>query len=517
MHRTLALLVLAAAGCGNDNNGNGGDGGAPDLSVIVDHDLAMAKPTQSVTMHHKNPSRDGLYVDAALTRAAIAGLHKDPGFSAKVNGPTYAQALFLDGAGAGKDMVIAATEQNEVTAFDASGGAQLWTRKLGTPVKLGNLPCGNINTLGVTGTPIVDEAARTLYVDGMTTDDGGTTKKHRVFALDVGDGTVRAGWPVDVNAAISQPHAFASAYQNQRGALALVGGTLYVPYGGHWGDCGTYYGWVVGVPTATPANAKAWATRASGGGIWAPSGPSSDGTHLFVVTGNTFTGNTWMDGEAVIRLAAGPAFTEQAADYLVPSDWKALDDADVDLSGTGPVLVDVPGATPSQLVVALGKDGKIYLGDRNNLGGIGGALTVAKVANDEIINAAAAYRTAQGSYVVFKGNGTDCPNGAGDLVAVRIGAANPPTVKTAWCASMNGMGSPAVSTSDGMNDAIVWAVGAEGDNRLHGFDGDTGAELFAGGGANDGFGPVHRYVTPIVAKGRIFVAADQQVAAFTVK
>src|SRR5258706_1314550 len=152
----------------------------------------------------------------------------------------------------------------------------------------------------------------------MPPDDTGATERHRVFALSVDDGTVRAGWPVDVSAAISQPHAFASAFQNERGALALVGGTVYVPYGGHWGDCGTYYGWVVGIPAANPAGAKAWATRAPGGGIWAPSGPASDGTHLFVTTGNTFTGNTWMDGEGLIRLSAGPVFSQQPADFFAP-------------------------------------------------------------------------------------------------------------------------------------------------------------------------------------------------------
>lgn len=182
------------------------------------------------------------------------------------------------------------------------------------------------------------------------------------------------------------------------------------------------------------------------------------------------------------------------------------------------MLVDVPGATPSALLVGLGKDGKIYLADRADLGGVGGPgapVAVVQVASGAIINAAASYATALGTYVVFKGRGSACPAGqSGDLTAVRIVPGSPPTVATAWCASQNGQGSPMVTTTDGSAEAIVWSVGAEGDQRLHGFDGDTGEVVFAGGGAGDVIGPVRRFHTPILARGRIFVAADGAVVAF---
>ena len=80
-----------------------------------------------------------------------------------------------------------------------------------------------------------------------------------------------------------------------------------MPYSGYFGDCGSYHGWVVGVNISNPANVGGWATTAIGGGIWGHSGVASDGTNMFVITGNTFnTGGNWMGGEAIIRLQAGP-------------------------------------------------------------------------------------------------------------------------------------------------------------------------------------------------------------------
>jgi outer membrane protein assembly factor BamB len=468
-----------------------------------------------VLQHHNHATRDGVYTDAALTKAAAATLHLDPTFSATTEGAAYGQPLFVDGGATGRDLVIVATEHDWVYGLDAASGAVVWKRSLGTPVALSDLPCGNIDPLGVTGTPIVDLASRTVFVDGMTTPDGGATKKHLVFGLSIDDGSVRAGYPVDVDAvaAVGGLH-FQSRYQNQRGALALVGGTLYVPYGGHYGDCGPYHGWVLGVPLADPSAAKAWATDAQGGGVWAPGGIASDGTSLFVATGNTFGASQWSGGEAVIRLDPGPAFSGVAADYFAPTDWPALDANDVDIGGSAPILVDLPSATPSKVAIALGKNGKIYVLDRTSLGGVSVAPVEGTVASNEIIGAAAAYTTAQGTYVVFNAPGAHCPNGNGDLVALSITAGSPPTVDTAWCASAHGLGAPMVTTTDGHAEAVVWAFGAESDGKLRGYDAETGAPIFDGGGASDVMKGLKRYAPPIAAKGRIFAAGTDAVYAF---
>jgi hypothetical protein len=293
---------------------------------------------------------------------------------------------------------------------------------------------------------------------------------------------------------------------------------VYVPYGGHFGDCGGYHGWVVGVPIDQPGAPGAWVTRARGGGVWAPGGLAADGTDLYAATGNTFGASSWADGEAVIRLRPGPTFSGQPADYFAPTDWRDLDATDTDLGGSGPILIEVPGARPASLVVALGKNGDVYLLDRANLGGVSRPLAQRRVSETPIINAAAAYPTAAGIYLVFRGRGSACPAGqSGDLIALRIALGSPPTLGVAWCATAHGRGSPMVTTTDGQSEPIVWSIAAEGDNRLRGFDGETGRPVFSGGGPGDQMSLVRRFQTPIVAKSRILVAADDQLVAFTAR
>ncbi|MEP7125217.1 MAG: hypothetical protein ABJE95_30080, partial [Byssovorax sp.] len=470
----------------------------------------------SVLQHHKNPTRDGVYTQPLITPQTAPMMHVDPTFAAVTQGPTYAQPLFLDGGATGKDLVFAATELNWIHALDAATGAEVWSRKVGEPVKLADLPCGNITTLGITGTPVIDGASRTIFADAMTSPDGGATKKHLITALSVDTGEVRPGFPIDVSAVAKSGNlAFDSEIQNQRGALVIHGGTLYVPYGGHYGDCGAYHGWVVGVPLANPAAVQAWATLGQGGGSWAPGGLASDETGVFLSTGNTFGAPTWLGGEAIIRLDPGPVFSNAPIDYFAPTDWKALDAGDVDIGGSGPILFDLTGSTPSKLAVALGKNGKAYLLDRTHLGGVSKAITEAQVTSNEIINAAAVVTTSKATYVILVGNGSNCPPGqSGDLVALAIGKGSPPTITTAWCTDAHGLGSPMVTTTDGHAGAVVWTMGQQGDSKLHGWDADTGTELFTGGGSGDVMSGLKRFSTPIAAKGRIFAAGTSAVYAF---
>jgi hypothetical protein len=137
-----------------------------------------------------------------------------------------------------------------------------------------------------------------------------------------------------------------------------------------------------------------------------------------------------------------------------------------------------------------------------------------KVANNQIISAPILYATATATYAVFKGSGHLCTNAtSGSMTAVTIVPGSPPTVAPSWCAG-SGSGSPIVTTSDGHADAIVWDLGAEGDGHLGAFDGDTGAAIpFAGSTVT--IPNMRRFNTPIAAKGRIYVPADNTVVAFT--
>jgi outer membrane protein assembly factor BamB len=493
-----------------------------------------------VLEHHGGPSRDGLYVDAAFSRSGARGLHRDASFDGRIAGEVYAQPLLLPGKAGGRDLLVVATEENAVYGLDARTGHVLWRRQLGTPVPLAMLSCGNIDPLGITGTPVASADGSTIYLDALTTPDGGHTNRHLVFALAADDGTTRPGWPVDVAGALAAiGQRFNAADQNQRSALALANGTLFVAYGGHYGDCGDYRGWVVGLPVTDPRRLEAWATPAAGGGIWGPSGPAVDGNSVFVTTGNTMNAEKFSCGEALMRLTleakggtegmGGQDLALHAADFFAPANWKELDDRDLDLGGAGPLLFTLPGlpgSQPQRLVAAFGKDGNVYVLDRTRLGGIGGQLASLHAVENQggIRTAATAYPNGAGVTLVVNGQGAHCPAGqSGDLTAVQVNPGPPPsltpTLAVAWCADSHGGkppgGSPITTSPDGRSDFVIWNVGAEGDERLHGFDGETGAVVFAGGGPNDRMKKVQHFQTPLVANGRIYVAGEGRVYAFT--
>jgi outer membrane protein assembly factor BamB len=456
----------------------------------------------NVTQHHNHASRDGIYIDSAFTPSAAANLARDLNFTGAMVGPVYAQPLYIEG-GPNGPMIIAVTQSNNVYALNATTGSIIWQRNVGTPITSG-LPCGNINPLGITGTPVVDLASRSLFLDAETTPQTGVFK-HMIYSLNVDTGDINTGWPVDVNAAVS---GFDSSVQSERGALGILGTRVYVPYGGRFGDCGSYHGRLVGVQMSNPGNIMNWATIITKAGAWSIGGVANDGKNLFVTTGNGSSTSNWAGSEAVIRLQPGPIFSGQPTDYWVPTNWQSLDGGDTDLGGSGPIVVDVPGATPSTLIVALGKDGNAYLVNRSNLGGITLPVASSHVSGNSIIQAAATYRTKQGTYVVFRANGST-------LSAFRITAANPPAITSVWSKTQSGVGSPFVTSTDGINNVIVWAVGSGGDQRLHGYDGDTGNVIFGGGGANDTVGGTHSYsTTGIVARGHVYVAGDNRVYAF---
>ncbi len=120
----------------------------------------------NVTQEHNNLSRDGVYIDAGFTPSAAAGLTRDLSFDGTISGNVYAQPLYIDG-GANGPMIIAVTESNNVYALNATTGAVIWQRTdIGPPVTSG-LPCGNINPAGITGTPVVDLASRSLFFDAL--------------------------------------------------------------------------------------------------------------------------------------------------------------------------------------------------------------------------------------------------------------------------------------------------------------------------------------------------------------
>jgi hypothetical protein len=283
--------------------------------------ILPANAQVNVTQFHNHDSRDGLYIDSAFTPAAAANLTRDLNFDGTIEGNVYAQPLYLDNGPGGRATIIAVTESNNVYALDALDGSIIWERNVGPPVSADDLICTKFDPMGVTSTPVVDLASRALFLDAMTTPDGGTTKKHLIFSLNVDTGDINPGWPVDVEATATYNGInFTAAIQQQRPALGIVGNILYVGYGS-MRDCSLWHGWLVGVPIDNPSSVTAWAaaTSATGGAIWGVGGIASDGVNPFVTTGNTSgTGGNWSGGEAVIRFQPGPIFSGSPSDYWGP-------------------------------------------------------------------------------------------------------------------------------------------------------------------------------------------------------
>jgi len=477
--------------------------------LLASRAASAVPPDTTVADYHGDPAHSGHLVVPGLTWARAAAAKPDTAFDGTVQGHVNAQPLYWHKPGAAHGLVIVATDSDTVYALDSRTGRPVWQRALGPAATRSEVGCGNINPIGVTGTPVIDPARDALYLDAMVDQHG--TAQHLVFGLSLADGAVLPGWPVNVADGLRKMgQEFSPRVQEQRGALALLDGRVYVPFGGYWGDCGPYHGWVVGLDPAHPGIAAAWDTRGTKGGIWATGGIVSDGRSLIFATGNTAGTRDWSDGEAVFRLAPDLRRTTDPDRFFAPANWRELDDEDADLGGTAPTLIDLPGGTPSHLVLALGKDGNAYLLDRDHLGGIGQALATFAASNAAIITATATYPAPGGAFVAFQGHGASCPGGSGGLVALRIAAGPKPALSRAWCAPLDGRGAPIVTTSDATADPVVWVAGAEGDERLHAFRGDTGAPLFT----SERLQGLRHFVTPLAADGRVFVAGDGRVHAF---
>src|SRR5665213_247479 len=181
-----------------------------------------AQPTAAVLTYHASPDRSGNFVVPGLSWERARALHPDSHFHAQIAGHVYAQPLYWRG-GAQPGVLLVATEDDTVYALDADSGNTRWRSVLGKPVPRASLPCGNIDPLGITGTPVIDPDTGSIYLDAMRLDPRTGVPQHGIFALSLTDGSIRAGWPVDVAARVAtRGTPFEAINQNQRGALSIL-------------------------------------------------------------------------------------------------------------------------------------------------------------------------------------------------------------------------------------------------------------------------------------------------------
>jgi len=278
--------------------------------------------------------------------------------SATLDASVYAEPLVVG------HVLIVATENNTVYGLDDASGNIIWKTHLGAPVPSSALPCGNINPVGITGTPVADPVAGIVYVVGMVP----SPLRYQLWALDLNNAGAGLWTETITPPPASGQTAFDPAVQGERGALALANGNVYIPFGGRDGDCGNYRGWIAGAPASGPGTVFSYETLdagAAGAGIWASSGLAVDGSgNVYAATGNTFCGSgcpRYDYSEAVLKLSP----TLSLLDYFAPSNWQALNNVDNDVGSVGPLLLGSSG-----LAFQVGKPGVGYLLQTSSLGGV---------------------------------------------------------------------------------------------------------------------------------------------------
>jgi outer membrane protein assembly factor BamB len=409
------------------------------------------------TTYHRDNARTGY----------LAGLadptRLEPAWTARLDGAVYGEPLVVG------QRALVATEHDSLYALELRTGKVQWSTSVGEPVPLSTLPCGNIDPLGITGTPVYDPATGLVFAVAEVTGPA-----HVLVGVDARTGQVRVRRSADPPGIDPRPH-------QQRAALALSQGKVYAAYGGLFGDCGDYRGRVVASRTDGRGSLLAFQVPTSRqAGIWAASGPAvSAGGDLYVAVGNGATSGKWDHSDSVLRLSPDL----RLEDGFTPTQWAADNAADADLGSMGPILL------PGGLVFADGKSGLGYLLRADDLGGVGGELV------ERSVCAAFGGAAAAGSTLYVP-----CTDG---LRQVRVGPGA--RLGLGWRAPAVVSGSPVVGGH------TVYSLDPAG-GTLYALDADRGTVR-----ASAPVGQSSRFATPTLAGGLVLVGTQTGVVALAAR
>jgi outer membrane protein assembly factor BamB len=463
----LAVLVLAA--CTSSADRGPAASTPPTASLSTSTANAPSQPTPTSTAptaptaptdwptYHGDAARSGV----STTMPAAQGKPRAVA-SLTLDAAVYASPIVVGGT------TIVATENDTVYAFDQAN-RQVWKTRLGDPSPAQERSCGNIDPLGITGTPVYDKASGLVFV----APEYGGPPRHELVALKLTDGSVQ--W----RKSLDRPGVETKAMQ-ERGALTIAGGRVWVPFGGLSGDCGGYKGRVIGMAldgSGTPLAYTVPTTREAG--IWTPPGPSVDAAgHLFVSVGNgeSGQGDPYDHSDSVLELDTNA----KLVDSFSPTTWAPDNESDLDLGSQGPALV-------GKWVFIAGKSGTAYVLRHGHLGGIGGQVDVQDIC-----------RSFGGTAVLDNVVFVPCTDG------VRaVGIASDGKMSVRWHAPESAAGSPVVG------GGRVWVVDADG-GVLHSLDPDTGRTL-----AQVSVGTTSRFATPALYGNRVLVGTMSGLAIVT--
>ncbi len=492
------------------------------LISLVASSAQADQNTQGVDNLRTNWDQDEASLSPAVVQSSAFGRL----FATKLDGQIYAQPLVLG------DQVIAVTERNTLYGLDRTTGAIEWSKNYGPSWPASAIGCGDlVPDIGATATPVYDPATNSLYFTTKV-DDGTATHRHPrwlMHAVDPTSGAERSGWPVTIaGSPVNDPSVtFDAYYEQQRPGLLLMNGVVYAGFGAHC-DAWPYRGYVVGVSTTAHSITSMWATATGAGtggaGIWqAGGGLVSDGSgRIFFSTGNGISpapgpGKTVQGtlAESVVRLQVGADNSLSTADFFSPSNAATLDLNDQDISSGAPMALPDGFGTSEHphLLVQQGKDGRVFLLDRDNLGGMGqgpqgGDAAVSVSGPYQGMWGHPAFWGGDGGYVYVVGN-------QGPLRALKYGVRNggtPTLTLTGQSQDTFGYtsGSPLV-TSDGTDEsgALVWmtsasnASGADGTLRAYSPTPDGNGRLQLLWSAP--IGTATKFSTPTAERGKVYV------------
>ena len=510
--------------------------------------LQRARAGVQVLTYHNDLARTGLNTnETILTPANVASTNFGLLFTFPVDGYVYAQPLIMTnltipGHGV-HDVVFIATEHDSVYAFDANTNATgddapLWHTSFLNPAQgVTTVPNGDVGTddlkpeIAITGTPVIDPATGTIYVEAKTreTNSSGFIYVHRLHALDVTTGAEKFGGPVTIQVSVpgngdgndGAGHVpFDPLHQLARCALLLSGGEVYIASASH-GDNGPYHGWLIGYNAHTLALSNYFNATPNGGlgGFWqAGGGPAVDSSgYIYLESGNgTYDGTTSHDyGDTFLKMhiVSGQL---AIADSFTPYNQKDLSDSDYDLGSGSPIVLpdSVGSGLHPHLLVGAGKDGWIYLVDRDGMGGYDSA-------KNKIVQT---FTNAIGSSFDTPAyfNGKIYYAGSGDSLKA-FSIANAQISTTPSSQSQDGFGFPGATPSisaNGTKNAIVWAIesdnyGNSGPAILHAYAAtNLSVELFNSDDVNQDPGPAVKFSVPTVANGKVYVGAEYNIAVY---
>ena len=473
-----------------------------------------------VFTYHNDLSRDGVNSqEYALNTSSVKAATFGKRFACAIDASAYAQPLWVANVAMGggtHNVLVAATEHDTVYAFDADAAPcqTYWSKSLlasgETWVSSTDVSSPDLAPdIGIVGTPVIDPATNTIYV--VSKSKNGASFHQRLHALSLIDGSEKFNGPQEINFS-SGALTFNALTQNQRAGLALVNGVVYIAYASH-GDVPTFYGWIVGYSASSLAQVSLFNDDPAGyGGIWMSGGaPAADASNnLYVITGNGIFDGSTQFGDSFLKLSSGSGMS--VLSFFSPSDQATLNSTDQELgSGGAAILIDQPSGPVPHLVVGGGKEGKLYLLNRDNLGGNNATDSGAVqtfVAGNAIYATPAFWQNTLYLGLAFDHVKAFSFNTTSDTFN---------TAPASQSASSFGYGgaTPSVS-SQGSSNGIVWGIENAGTAVLHAYDAtNLGTELWnSSNNSADQAGQAVKFTVPTVANGKVYVGTASQISVY---